>query len=106
YPRVHAATAADLDPALAGAGTAGLVGVAHGGAAAHETLHVHLGRGLGEGEVGSAEARAQPFTEDGADEGVDGAAQVGQGDAPVHDQAFELVEDRSVRGVELVGTEG
>ncbi|OLT30096.1 hypothetical protein BJF83_08975 [Nocardiopsis sp. CNR-923] len=39
-------------------------------------------------------------------ERVDGAAQVRQGDALVHDQALQLVEDRAVRGVELVGAEG
>jgi hypothetical protein len=36
---------------------------------------------------------------------VESAAQVTQRDAPVHHQALDLVEDRHVGGVELVGAD-
>ena len=50
HPGVDHAAAAELDPALAGAGAAGAVGVADGLAAADVAQHVHLGGRLGEGE--------------------------------------------------------
>src|SRR5699024_1996150 len=76
HTRVDHTTAADLDPPLAGAGAARGIRVAHGGATADEALHVHLGRGFGEGKVGGSKTGLQPFPEEGSHEGVDSTAQM------------------------------
>ncbi len=73
---VHHAAAAQLQPRAVGA------------------LEVELGRRLGEREVGRAQAHVPPRAEVGLGEHVDGAGQVGEGDAPVDHQALELVERR------------
>ena len=54
---------------------------------------------LYEGEVVAAEAHLPLFAEDAAGEFVEGALEVGEGDAPVHRQAFDLIEVPLVGGV-------
>ncbi len=103
HPRVDHAAAAQLDPALAGAGATGPVGVADGLALADVAEHVHLGARLGEGE----EVRPQPglhaLAEQRLDHVVEGALEVGHGQALVHGEQLDLVEDGRVGGVQLVG---
>ena len=60
---------------------------------------VVLGRRLGEGEVGRAEAGREVAAEVGLGERVEGAGQVGEGDVAVDDQPLDLVEHRHVGGV-------
>ena len=101
--RVDHAAAAELDPALGGAGAAGAVRVADGLAAADVADHVHLGGRLGERE----EVRPQPglhvLAEERLDHVVEGALEVGHGEALVDGEQLDLAEDRAVRGVQLVG---
>ena len=62
--------------------------------------HVELGRRLGEREVRRAEAAwCESLAEERLHERLDGAGQVGERDAPVDDQALDLVEHRQVGGV-------
>jgi hypothetical protein len=60
---------------------------------------VELGRGFGEGEVRGTEPRTEVRAEERLGEGLDRAREVREGDAAVHDQTFELVEDGHVGGV-------
>ena len=103
HARVDHAAAAPLDPALALAGAA----VVDGGvqAAADEAAQVDLGGGLGEGEVRRTEAGADPLAEHRRGEVVEGALEVGHGDALVDAESLDLVEHRAVRGVVLIGAE-
>ena len=78
---VHHAAPAELQPGAVG------------------SLDVELGRRLGEREVRRPQARRVARPEVGLGEGLDGAGQVGEGDAPVDDQPLDLVEDRHVGGV-------
>src|SRR6478752_10365904 len=80
HPRVDDAAAAPLDPALAAAGAAGRA-VQHTGTPADEADQVDLGARLGEGEVRRAEARADALAEHRRREVVEGALEVGHGDA-------------------------
>lgn len=91
-----------LDPALAAAGAAGPVGVADGRAAADVAEHVHLGGRLGEGEVVRPQPGLHVRAEERLDHVVEGALEVGHGEALVHGEQLDLVEDRGVRGVQLV----
>src|SRR3954463_3962616 len=89
HVRVDHAAAAPLDPSRAALG-AGLP-------------HVHLGGGLGEGEVVGAQADLRLVPEHDPREVLESAAQVRHGEALVDGEALELREDGQVRGVELVG---
>ena len=60
---------------------------------------VELGGRLGEREVRGPQAGGEVAAEVGLGEGLDGAGEVGEGDAAVDDQALDLVEDREVGGV-------
>src|SRR6478735_6021337 len=103
HARVDHAAAAPLDPALALAGAT----VVDSGvlAAADEAAQVDLGGGLGEGEVRRTEAGADPLAEHRRGEVVEGALEVGHGDALVDAESFDLVEHRAVRRVVLIGAE-
>ncbi len=92
HPRVDHAAAAPLDPARA--------------VAVLGEPHVELGRRLGEREVVRPPAGPRLGAEHGPGEVVQRAAQVRHGDALVHHQALDLVEDRGVGGVQLVGAVG
>ena len=61
-------------------------------------LHVHLGRGLGEGEIAGAEAHRQ-IPEELLQEGGHGAAQVAEIQALVDGQHLHLVKHRRVGGI-------
>ena len=70
-------------------------------AAAEDAAHRELGRRLGVGEEVGAEAGADPLVvEQAAHERLDGAEEVGEGDAAVDGQRLDLVEHRRVAGVE------
>ena len=86
---VHHAAAAQLEPAGLGARAAAL-------ALAEQAVDVELGRRLGEREVRRAQARVDRPAEVGRGERLEGAGQVGEGDALVDDQALDLVEHRHV----------
>ena len=86
---MHHAATHDFQPA-------GLLAHAAAVAAADHALDVHFGRGLGEGEEGRTEAHFELLLEEGAEEFLDGALEVGEADALVHQQAFHLVEHRRV----------
>ena len=73
-------------------------------AVALEAADIDLDAGLGEREVGRAQAGAGVGTEQLLHEGVQGTLQIAQGDALVHDQTFHLVEHGAVGRVG-VGTE-
>ena len=64
---------------------------------------VQLGGGLGEGEEIRAQANLSLFAEHGAGHVLQGALQIGHGQALIHGQALNLMEDRGVGGVQLVG---
>src|SRR5690606_8018750 len=94
HVRMHHAAAQHLQPAGAA------VGLLPG--------DVHLGRGLGEGEVAGAEAHLEIALEEGADELRQRALEVGEAGALVHQQALDLVEHRrvglvAVAAVDLAG---
>src|SRR3954469_8396327 len=102
---VDHAGATELDPAGATAGAARL-GAAPGLlAVAGEAEEVGLHARLGEREVVGADACARLLAEHDAHERVERAAQVGHREALVDSEALDLVEDRGVRGVEVVGAE-
>ena len=69
-------------------------------AAADVALHGHVGGRLGEREVVRPQPGPQAGAEQRVDERLDRAAQVGHGQALVHRQALDLVEDRQVGGVQ------
>ena len=81
HVRVHHAAAAELQPGAVGA------------------LQVVLGRRLREREVRGPQPRRVARAEVGLRERLDRAGQVGEGDAAVDDETFDLVEDRHVGGV-------
>src|SRR5579859_5497678 len=99
---VDHAAARDLDPALRPAYPALVTARLGRGAAADVAFHRHVTGRLGEREVVRPEARAQPDAEHRVHEGLDRPAQVGHGQALVHREALDLVEDRAVGGVERV----
>src|SRR6185503_11417193 len=70
-------------------------------AAADAALHVHLGRGLGEREVGRAEASARR-AEEALREDVERGLEVDEADAFVDAEPFDLLERRRMRGVEWI----
>ena len=74
-------------------------------AAADEADQVDLGARLGEREVRRPEPRRDPVTEHRGGEVVERALEVGHRDALVDGEALDLVEDRAVGGVVLVGAE-
>ena len=91
---VDHAAAAELDPARLRAHATAV-------AAAEDAAHRELGRRLGVGEEVGAEAGADAVVvEQAAHEGLDGAEEVGEGDAAVDGQRLDLVEHRRVAGVE------
>src|SRR6478609_2462304 len=102
---VDHAGAAQLDPAGAAAGAARLGTAPRLLAVAGEAEEVGLHARLGEREVVGADAGARLLAEHDAHERVEGAAQVGHRQALVDREALDLVEDRRVRGVEVVGAE-
>src|SRR6185436_7152403 len=91
---MHHARAEDLDPPRA---------LAHRApnAAADPALHVHLGRGLREGEVARPEACFR-----GAEEALRKARErrleIDEGDAFVHTESLDLLKCWRVRGIEEV----
>ncbi len=89
---VDHAAAAELDPPGLRAGPASR-------AVADRAGDVELGRGLGEGEVARPPSRVNVGPEVRGGEDLDGAGQVGEGDAAVDDQALDLVEDSKMTGV-------
>ena len=91
---VDHAAAAELDPARLRAHPAAV-------AVAEDAAHRELGRRLGVGEEVGAEPGADALVvEQPAHEGLDGAEQVGEGDAAVDGERLDLVEHRRVPGVE------
>src|SRR5690242_9993821 len=92
HVRVDHPAAAELDPAREGADTTSL-------AVAEDAAHRQLGRRLGVGEVVGAEAGADGLVvEQALHEHLDGAEQVGQGDATVDGETLHLVEHGRVAG--------
>ena len=89
HPRVDHPAAAPLDPARA--------------VAVLGEPDVELRRRLGEREVRRPPAGDRVGAEQRAGQVVEGAAQVRHGQPAVDRQALDLVEDRGVRRVELVG---
>ena len=85
---VHHAAAGDLDPA--GLPALGL------------QLHVDLKAGLGEGEEVRTEADGGAGAEDFAEEELQRALEVSEGDVLVHIEGLDLVEDAQMSGVDLV----
>ena len=69
---------------------------------ADEAFQVDLGRGLGEGEVVGSDPSPR-LTEHDACEMIKSSAQMTEGDALVHGQSLDLVEDGQMRGVVLIG---
>src|SRR5919202_1753335 len=92
HVRVDHPAAAQLDPARLGAHPAPP-------ALAEDARDLELGGGLGEGEERRPEAGVDVRPEVGGGERFDGAGQVAEGDAPVHGQPLNLVEDGEVAGV-------
>ncbi len=70
---------------------------------AGEALHVHLCGRLGERKVVRPKAHDGVFAVHAANHGLQRAFEVGERDAPVDDQPLNLVENRRVGGVHLVG---
>src|SRR5690348_4761570 len=66
---------------------------------------IHLGRGLGEGEVAGAEAHLEIALEEGADELGQRALEVGETGGLVDQQAFDLVEHRRVGLVRIAAVD-
>ena len=91
---VDDAAAQNFDPA-------GVLAEAAALAVAFKAADVHLDAGLGEGEVGRAQAGAHLAAEQPLDEHVQHALQVAQGDALVHHKALHLVEHGAVGGVRV-----
>ena len=69
---------------------------------AGKALHVHLAGRLGEGEVVGAEPGLGVLAVEALDDFVQGALQIGHGNALVHHHALDLVEHGGVSGVCLV----
>ena len=80
-----------------------MLGIIHRGTVAHEALEIDLGTGFGEREV----VRTEPGThlaEHDLCEGVQGALEVGHGDVTIDAESLDLVKDRQMGGVVLIGT--
>ena len=69
---------------------------------AGKALHVHLAGRLGEGEVVGAEPGLGVLAVEALDDFVQGALQIGHGNALVHHHALDLMEHGGVGGVCLV----
>ena len=91
---MHHAGAHDLDPAAVAADAATFALPVAG-----EAVYGHIHARLDEGEVVAAEAHAAFLAEETAGELVEGALEVGEGDAFVHGQPLDLVEVPFVGGV-------
>ena len=89
---VNHSAAQKLDPA-------GVLASAAAGAGAEDARDLHVGAGLGEGEEAGEEARFDAGAEERLHGVVEGSLQVGEGDAGVDREAFDLVEDGGVGGV-------
>src|SRR6476469_8504834 len=102
---VDHAGASELDPARAATRAARLGAPPGLLAVAGEAEEVGLHARLGEREVVGPDAGARLLAEHDPHERVERAAQVGHRQALVNGEALDLVEDRGVRGVEVVGAE-
>src|SRR6516165_6716784 len=102
HPGIDHAAASDLDPALRPAHPTRIAARLGRSAAADVAFHRYVTGRLGEREVVGPEPRAQPHAEHRVHERLDRPAQVGHGQALVHREPLDLVEDRAVRGVQRI----
>ena len=104
HPRVDHAAAAPLDPALGRAGAARRgPGCRPSRRGRRSTRRSISALGSVKGKYDGRSRVRMPSPNIACGEVVERALQVGHRDALVDDQALDLVEDRGVRGVELVG---